>query len=203
MVDIGADVSHIKAILSEELAKRVGDEQKLAELGFDSGDVTAFRWHGVKATLTTMMQHWQGLLSLDERAIRLAGDWKAKGGSMLDTYLRQAQLLVLSAQEKVLRHIRGGARLGGLESAQISQGVPLSFTSGDLEEGQIEESKSSHSAYWLWFQLFRSGSPSPHQRHFSRSLHQIRHAERQPRRASGLRRDRCRRAGRRSRGCRY
>ena len=61
-------------------------------------ELDLLRWHGGKATLTTLMQH----LELDPKMIRLAGDWFAKEDTMPDTYLREAQLMVLRGQESCM-----------------------------------------------------------------------------------------------------
>ena len=47
-------------------------------------------------------------LGISLRAVRFAGDWGSKDESMADTYMREAQLLVLKAQEMCLRTLRSG-----------------------------------------------------------------------------------------------
>ena len=83
---IGGDVILVRAALLEYL--RAGHEE-----------IQGLRWHGAKATLTSMMQ----ILGISPRAVRFAGDWGSKDESMADTYMNKAQLLVLKAQD-VLAH---------------------------------------------------------------------------------------------------
>ena len=59
------------------------------------------------------MQH----LSVDTKVVRLAGGWTSRDENMPDTYLREAQVMVLGAQEKVLEYIRRGGDLEKFEAA--------------------------------------------------------------------------------------
>ena len=95
--------------------------------GMTDEEVSLLRWHGGKATLTTLMQH----LQLDPRAIRFAGDWGSKEDAMPDVYLREAQLLVLKGQETCLAYLRQGGDFGGLVSGGlVGDGAP----DGDVGE---------------------------------------------------------------------
>ena len=76
------------------------------------------RWHGAKSTLTSVMMH----LNEGERAVRFSGNWKDQKESMPDCYLREAQLLVLGAQEKALWFIRDGGVIGKLEGVPLEPG---------------------------------------------------------------------------------
>eukprot|EP00435_Cladocopium_sp_Y103_P066219 s1434_g28.t1 len=49
--------------------------------GMNDREIDLLRWHGGKATLTSLMQH----LELDPKMVRLAGDWAAKEDAMPDT----------------------------------------------------------------------------------------------------------------------
>eukprot|EP00435_Cladocopium_sp_Y103_P018643 s2629_g4.t1 len=89
--------------------------------GLSGQELELLRWHGGKATLTSLMQH----LELDPKMIRLAGDWAAREDTMPDTYLREAQLLVLRGQESCLTYLRAGGDFGGLVSGgQVGLGPP-------------------------------------------------------------------------------
>ena len=90
--------------------------------GMTDQELDLLRWHGGKATLTTLMQH----LELDPKMIRLAGDWSAKEDTMPDTYLREAQLMVLRRQESCMAYLRSGGDFGGLVSrGLVGSGPPL------------------------------------------------------------------------------
>lgn len=88
--------------------------------GMTDRELDLLRWHGGKATLTTLMQH----LELDPKMIRLAGDWSAKEDTMPDTYLREAQLMVLKGQESCMAYLRAGGDFGGLVSSGLVGGAP-------------------------------------------------------------------------------
>lgn len=90
--------------------------------GMTDQELDLLRWHEGKATLTTLMQH----LELDPKMIRLAGDWSAKEDTMPDTYLREAQLMVLRGQESCMAYLRSGGDFGGLvSSGLVGSGPPL------------------------------------------------------------------------------
>lgn len=112
------DVQFLRWMLSTAV------EEKM-DLGLSLSQAKSSRWHGAKSTLTSVMMH----LEVGERAVRFAGNWKECRETMSDTYLRESQLLVLSAQEKALHFLRNGGDVGGLE------GVPLDFgQSPELED---------------------------------------------------------------------
>ena len=73
------------------------------------------RWHGAKATLTSVMMH----TGEGDRAVRFSGNWKEQRESMSDTYLRESQLLVLSAQENALEYLRKGGKVERLVGVPI------------------------------------------------------------------------------------
>lgn len=70
------------------------------------------------------MQH----LGIKERAVRFAGNWKDRQESMPDVYLREAQTLVLRAQERSLAYLQSGGDIIRLV------GVPLDTAKTDEEE---------------------------------------------------------------------
>lgn len=110
VADFDQDVQFLRWMLSSAVEEKI-------DLGMTLNQAKSSRWHGAKSTLTSVMMH----LEIGERAVRFAGNWKECKESMSDTYLRESQLLVLSAQEKALHFLRNGGDVGGLE------GVPLSF----------------------------------------------------------------------------
>jgi len=69
------------------------------------------RWHGAKATLSSVMQH----LGLQKKAVRFQGGWKARHETMPDCYLREAQTLLIEAQQKCLTYLCKGGGLVRLE----------------------------------------------------------------------------------------
>eukprot|EP00434_Breviolum_minutum_P007863 symbB.v1.2.006938.t1/scaffold421.1/size207896/1 len=92
-----ADVNVLKNVLLENRSQP-GYSEVLED------EVVKMRWHGAKATLTTVMQH----INLPPRVVRFAGDWSASGESMANLYLREAQLLTLDAQQKAIHFLRMG-----------------------------------------------------------------------------------------------
>ena len=101
-----ADVTHIRILMTE--SGKFSDEE-----------IRKFRWHGAKATMTSLMQH----LQCDARAIRHAGAWQKAGEGMEDTYLREKQAMALAAQEKCLLHLRSGGDTSVLTRTQIDPNV--------------------------------------------------------------------------------
>ena len=113
------DVSVVKTALKTY-------EKDGGSTGMADREIDLLRWHGGKATLTSLMQH----LELDPKMIRLAGDWAAKEDTMPDTYLREAQLMVLKGQEACLAYLRSG----GDSCSLVSDGlVGMGPPSGDGE----------------------------------------------------------------------
>ena len=100
---IGNDVMAVKGALAQ-FKENGGDP------GLSCQEISLLRWHGAKASFTSLMQH----LSLDPKTVRLSGDWSLKDESMADTYLREAQILVLNGQEVCLNYLRSGGDFGGL-----------------------------------------------------------------------------------------
>ena len=100
MSSFDQDVSFIRLILSSAV-----------ELGFNLDisleEAKKARWRGAKATLTSVMMH----TGEGDRAVRFSGKWKEQRESMSDTYLRESQLLVLSAQENALEYLRKGGKI--------------------------------------------------------------------------------------------
>eukprot|EP00435_Cladocopium_sp_Y103_P070568 s178_g35.t1 len=99
--------------------------------GMNDREIDLLRWHGGKATLTSLMQH----LELDPKMVRLAGDWAAKEDAMPDTYLREAQLMVLKGQESCLTYLRSGGDFGFL----VSGGLVGAGPPGDGDVGSVPD----------------------------------------------------------------
>lgn len=74
------------------------------------------------------MQH----LGIKEKAVRFQGNWRDREESMPDTYLREAQTLVLRAQERCLGYLRDGGDIMRLV------GAPLTAMSGEEENAESE-----------------------------------------------------------------
>ena len=117
-----SDVASVKMAL--RLYKKDGGEPAMTDREID-----LLRWHGGKATLTSLMQH----LELDPKMIRLAGDWAAKEDAMPDTYLREAQLMVLRGQESCLSYLRSGGDFCSLVSDGL---VGFGPPTGDGDPGK-------------------------------------------------------------------
>ena len=105
---IEADVLIIKQLLKEDFESGIPTP-------LDEAGIKALRWHGAKATMPTMMTHF----NIPPRVIRHAGAWSKASDSMPDTYLREAQTLVLRAQVEVLIRLRKGEKLGVLEGTNL------------------------------------------------------------------------------------
>ena len=105
---IEQDVGQVKTCLLDLIGKGV-------DVGMDRTQAELLRWHGCKATLTSLMQH----LGMKSKVVRFSGDWSSKDESMEDTYLREAQLLALKGQERCLAFLRKGGDIGGLVGESI------------------------------------------------------------------------------------
>ena len=103
------------------------------DIGLTVDEARRARWHGAKSTITSIMMH----LELGERAVRFSGNWKSLADSMPDRYLREAQLLVLKAQESALNYIRAGGDLGVLEGIPLARGRDEK----DLERKQPDKAR--------------------------------------------------------------
>ena len=119
---IEADVYVVKNALG--VAARRGEE-----VGLTIDQVETLRWHGAKATLTSVMQH----LNLSSKTIRFSGDWKDSKEAMPDVYLREAQLMVLRGQERALAYLRAGGDIGGLVGEPVFKEVPEGSTNADFK----------------------------------------------------------------------
>lgn len=86
--------------------------------GLSEDDISTLRWHGAKATMASVMQH----LGIKPLAVRFQGAWASQSDTMPDTYLREAQTMVLEAQEKCLSYLRGGGDLVRLLGTPIGEG---------------------------------------------------------------------------------
>ena len=103
-----SDVAAVKTALLRQ--RGAGDF-----IGMSEDEVKDLRWHGAKSTFSSLMQH----LSVDTKVVRLAGGWTSRDENMPDTYLREAQVMVLGAQEKVLEYLRRGGDLEKFESMPL------------------------------------------------------------------------------------
>ena len=112
IASFGQDVDLVRQILSQAAAE--------GEVAITVEEAAALRWHGAKATLSTVMMH----LDVGERAVRFAGNWKSAQESMPDAYLRESQLLVLRAQERALLYLREGGDVAVLEGVGLAQEGP-------------------------------------------------------------------------------
>ena len=108
---ISTDVSLIKSAL--EKYRREG-----LQIGLDPKELQILRWHGAKATLSSVMQH----LGIREKAVRFQGGWASRAETMPDTYLREAQTLVLTVQQRCLDYLRSGGEVTRLEGLPVDQG---------------------------------------------------------------------------------
>lgn len=106
-----ADVTIIKRMLSDDVAKGFS-------VPLDSGDIENFRWHGSKASMPTIMAHF----GTKAKVIRYQGNWAKSSDTMPDTYLREAQVMVLRGQVEVLERIRAGETLDTLEGVPLREG---------------------------------------------------------------------------------
>ena len=77
------------------------------------------------------MQH----INVPRHAVRFAGDWAAKEDAMPDVYMREAQIMVLMAQERVINYLRAGGDLFRLRGEKISEEKP----DGSAETREAED----------------------------------------------------------------
>ena len=111
---ITSDVSLVKGALEKY-------HKESMQIGMDLSEIQVLRWHGAKATLSSVMQH----IGIQERAVRFQGNWTSRAESMPDTYLREAQTLLITAQQKCLAYLRAGGDIVKLV------GTPLEGESGE------------------------------------------------------------------------
>ena len=60
-------------------------------------------------------------MNLPPRVVRFVGDWGSKDESMADLYLREAQLMTLTAQQDAGKFLRLGGSVVGLEGQAIAK----------------------------------------------------------------------------------
>ena len=114
------DVELVKSALGKLLSEEVN-------VGLTAEGVEVLRWHGAKASLSSLMQH----LNLPKRVVRWQGNWSSQTETMPDTYLRESQVLILSCQEKCLEYLRqGGPYPSGRRTDQ-----PREFSGGSCRRG--------------------------------------------------------------------
>ncbi|CAE7766427.1 scn4aa [Symbiodinium sp. CCMP2592] len=119
---LSADVRCVKEALLSRIREGI-------DVGMSEKEVNLLRWHGAKATMTSYMQH----LGISPRAVRFSGNWRQREDSMPDSYLREAQTLVLAAQERCLAFLRGGSDISFI------QGVPV----GDVPAESVGTSQNT------------------------------------------------------------
>ena len=119
---MGADVALVKSALTDLVTR--GENP-----GLSSDELDTLRWHGAKSTFTSIMQH----LNVPRHAVRFAGDWAAKEDAMPDVYMREAQIMVLRAQERVISYLRAGGDLFRLSGEKIG---------GESQESSAEARKA-------------------------------------------------------------
>ena len=110
---LGGDVSLVKSALG-----KMSEDGE--DVGLTSKELEGLRWHGAKASLSSVMQH----LGIREKAVRFQGGWKDRAESMPDTYLREAQTLVLETQQKCIRYLREGGDLIRLVGVSVDHQAP-------------------------------------------------------------------------------
>ena len=126
-------------LVREGLSKLLKDS---VPVGMTQSQIDGLRWHGAKASMTSIMQH----LQLKKREVRFQGSWKEKGENMPDTYLREGQTIVLRAQEKCLAYLREGGDIYMLEGEQVRPGENPDVNSDDkirVEKAMAYEEASS------------------------------------------------------------
>ena len=119
------DVTFVRALLVDAVEKGL-------DIGLTREQAAGLRWHGAKSTLTSFMMHCK----VGSRTVRFAGNWKDQRESTPDTYLREAQLVVLDAQEEVLKYIRGGGFVATLEGLPLCAGASLGPEESESKEYQ-------------------------------------------------------------------
>ena len=119
------DVAFVRALLVQAVDEGLN-------LGLNRSQAAGLRWHGAKSTLTSFMMHCK----VGDRAVRFAGNWKDQREAMPDTYLREAQLLVLEAQEQVLKYIRSGGFVATLEGIPLGPGTSVGQEEAENPEYQ-------------------------------------------------------------------
>ena len=105
---LATDVDIIKRMLLNDMAAGV-------PVPLDKREILSLRWHGAKSTLPTLMTHF----GIQARVIQHQGAWKKTSETMLDLYLREGQVLVLTAQIQVLDMVRKGVAISVLEGAAL------------------------------------------------------------------------------------
>ena len=105
--------------------------------------VEKLRWHGCKATMPTFMSHF----NIRGKVIRYQGAWAKKADTMPDTYLREAQVIVLKGQIETLERIRAGESISALVGVGLNPGAPGAAPTdgasqtGEMPSGSPEELK--------------------------------------------------------------
>ena len=105
---ISADVTLVKSALGKYHREGI-------DIGMTADELSVLRWHGAKATLSSVMQH----LGIGEKTVRFQGSWASRAETMPDTYLREAQTLVLAGQMKCLEYLRSGGEVFRLEGTPV------------------------------------------------------------------------------------
>ena len=120
---IGEDVILAKQAILDDLES--GKSVPLTE-----AQAKSLRWHSCKNTLPTLMTHF----GIKTRTIRHQGAWKKADESMVDLYLREAQVLVIKAQLEVLDQIRRGVTMKVLDGQSLDL-IPMQEPCWEPAEG--------------------------------------------------------------------
>ena len=120
---LSIDVSLVKSALEKY-------HKEGRPIGLTTCELQILRWHGAKATLSSVMQH----LGIREKAVRFQGGWASRAESMPDVYLREAQTLVLLVQQRCLSYLRAGGEVMRLEGIPVSRESGEEAAAGDTQE---------------------------------------------------------------------
>lgn len=129
---LSSDVAIIKRMMMRDL-----EAERSVPLSKEG--IAKFRWHGAKASMPTFMSHFH----IRGKIIRFQGAWAKQADSMPDTYLREAQVMVLTGQIQTLEKIRGGEGVSSLVGVGLDRrGQTAETVAGSADEGGVPSAKS-------------------------------------------------------------
>ena len=129
---LSSDVAIIKRMMMRDL-----EAERSVPLSKEG--IAKFRWHGAKASMPTFMSHFH----IRGKIIRFQGAWAKQADSMPDTYLREAQVMVLTGQIQTLEKIRGGEGVSSLVGVGLDRrGQTAEGVAGSADEGGVPSAKS-------------------------------------------------------------
>ena len=129
---LSSDVAIIKRMMMRDL-----EAERSVPLSKEG--IAKFRWHGAKASMPTFMSHFH----IRGKIIRFQGAWAKQADSMPDTYLREAQVMVLTGQIQTLEKIRGGEGVSSLVGVGLDRrGQTAETVAGGADEGGVPSAKS-------------------------------------------------------------